>query len=144
MKNGLTFIVRERYSLPLVAIGVMIKVGRLDESDDVLGVAELTKRMVFRGTLTRPEDKSVAASRALGGVLASETYEDRTFLGATLPAENAWQALEILADVLQHPIFDAHELKREIETTLQEERFRLDQPEAFSLQRALAAAFTEQ
>jgi zinc protease len=144
MKNGLLFVVREKYAQPLVAIGVMIKAGRLNDSDDLPGVAALAERMLFRGTPTRPENKSLVELRSLGGIFSAETREAETFLSTTLPAEYALRAVEVIADVLQHPVFDTQEVKREIEIMLQEEKFKPDRPSVFSAERALSMIMAEE
>jgi zinc protease len=144
MKNGLVFVVREKYSQPLVAVGVIIKTGRLNEPDDLPGVATLTERMLVRGTPTRSENRSLVELRSLGGIFSAETGAERTVLSATLPAENVLRAVEIFADVLQHPVFDADQLKREADIASQEEKFKLDRPAALANERALSMVLAEE
>src|SRR5262249_30313046 len=51
------------------------------------------------------------------------------------------KALEIQSDALQHPQFDAAELKREIEVVLQENNRKLDNPPAVTSEKLYATAF---
>jgi len=143
LKNGLRLVIRERYSLPLAALVVMVQGGRLDESETESGLARLAERMLFRKTAERPAAGSLVALQSLGAVFGSATEEDHTVFHLTVPAENARSALEILADALQHPAFDADELTREVEALRWEEAADLDRPDVFSLSRAVATAFAD-
>ena len=141
LRNGLRLIIRERYALPLAAIVVMVQTGRQDETDADRGVAALTERMIFRGTTRRPGDQSLVDLHSLGAVFRSTTEDDRTIFRLTVPADNARRALEVLADALQHPTLEADALRREGEILRVEQALGRDQPEAFSLARALQIAF---
>lgn len=143
LRNGLRLIIRERYALPLAAIAVMVQTGRRDETDADRGVAALTERMIFRGTTRRPADQPLVDLHSLGAVFHSATEDDRTIFRLTVPADNARRALEVLADVLQHPTLEGDALRRELEILRVEEAFGRDRPEAFSLARALSMAFPD-
>ncbi|GBC77239.1 putative zinc protease [bacterium HR08] len=140
LRNGLTLIVRQRYRSPLVGIAVVVKAGRLAEPP---GIARLVGRLLFQGTLSRPGLRPLGDMRALGGELVVEEQLDRTCFRVTVPAEHVRQALDILADGLQHPAFDEATVRQEIERLLHEERVRDDQPERFARERAGALAWGE-
>jgi zinc protease len=122
LENGLTLIVREKYSKPLVAISAYVKVGRFDEPDELLGVNELVKRLLLRGTTTRPGSQALRQLRALGGVVSARTESDHTVYTIVVPADKVKPAVEIQADILQHPAVDADTLSREVECLIQEHR----------------------
>src|SRR5882672_12473322 len=68
LRNGLTVIIRERHSSPLVAVNVSVKAGLINDSDDLAGMSRLTRYMVLKGTAKRSGvavDRDVAR---LGGV----------------------------------------------------------------------------
>src|SRR5262245_27664431 len=54
LKNGLTVIIRERHSSPLVAVNVSVKTGLINDPDDLIGMCRLTRYMVLKGTSKRP------------------------------------------------------------------------------------------
>lgn len=141
LRNGLRLIIRERYALPLAAIVATVQTGRRDETDADRGVAALTERMIFRGTTRRPNDQPLADLHSLGAVFRSATEDDRTIFRLTVPADNARRALDILADVLQHPTLEADALRRELEILRVEQT--VYRPDALSLARALQMAFPD-
>src|SRR5262249_7942938 len=53
LKNGLTVVIRERHSSPLVAVNVSVKAGLVNEPDDLTGMARLTRYLVLKGTASR-------------------------------------------------------------------------------------------
>jgi len=137
LRNGLTLIVRERYRFPLVGIAIVVKTER---SGQPVGIARLVGRLLFRGTSARPGLRALEDLQALGGEPIVEEQGDRTLFRLTIPAEHVRQALEVVADVLQHPTFDEAMLRQQIEYLLQEERVRGDRPELFARDRAQALA----
>src|SRR5262245_64191225 len=54
LRNGLTVIIRERHSSPLVAVNVSVKAGLINDPDDLVGMSRLTRYMVLKGTSKRP------------------------------------------------------------------------------------------
>src|SRR5262249_12204863 len=66
-RNGLTVIIRESHSSPLVAVNVSVKAGLVNDPDDLAGMARLTRYLVLKGTAAHPGaalDREVAS---LGG-----------------------------------------------------------------------------
>ncbi|HYE74596.1 MAG TPA: pitrilysin family protein, partial [Blastocatellia bacterium] len=142
LKNGLTVIVRERYAVPLAAVVTYVKAGYFDEADEVAGLAHLMEHMFFKGTPTRPVGTIATETRKLGGVLNASTYYDKTSYYTIAPAESLSKVLEIQADLLQNPTFDANELKKEALVVIQESKRKQDNPMALALERMYATAFT--
>ncbi len=137
LRNGLTLIVRERYRFPLVGIAVVVKTER---SGQPVGIARLVGRLLFQGTSSRPGLRVLEDLHALGSEPIVEEQGDRTLFRMTVLAEHVRQALEIVADAVQHPSFDEAMLRQQIELLLQEERLRWDRPELFARDRAQALA----
>jgi zinc protease len=142
LKNGLTLIIRERHSVPLAAVVTYVKAGYFDEPDEVAGLAHLMEHMFFKGTPTRPLGSISTETRKLGGVLNASTYYDKTSYYTVAPAESLPKVLEIQADLLQNPTFDANELKKEALVVIQESKRKQDNPTALALERMYATAFT--
>lgn len=142
LKNGLTVIIRERYAVPLAAVVTYVKAGYFDESDEVAGLAHLMEHMFFKGTPTRPLGSIATETRKLGGVLNASTYYNKTSYYTVAPAESLPKVLEIQADLLQNPTFDAHELKKEALVVIQESKRKQDNSTALALERMYATAFT--
>src|SRR5213593_757992 len=143
LKNGLTVLVREQQAVPLVSVNTYVKVGYFDEDDRISGISHVIEHMFFKGTKNRPVGEIARETHGLGGYLNAYTYYDRTVYHTEVPAENMKRALEIQADALWNSVYDATELKREIEVVLQENNRKLDNPGAVASEKLYATAFRE-
>jgi zinc protease len=143
LKNGLTVIVREQQAVPLTSITTYVKVGYFDEDDRISGISHVIEHMFFKGTSKRPVGEIARQTQALGGYLNAYTYYDRTVYHTEVPSENMKQALEIQADALWNSVYDADELKRELEVVIQENNRKLDNPPAVASEKLYEAAFQQ-
>src|ERR1044071_2057538 len=143
LKNGLTVIVNTQEAVPLASITTYVKAGYFDEDDRISGISHVIEHMFFKGTSKRPVGEIARQTQALGGYLNAYTYYDRTVYHTEDPAENMKQALEIQADALWNSVYDAGELKKELEVVLQENNRKLDNPSAVASEKLYATAFQE-
>jgi zinc protease len=142
LPNGLTILVDQDRSAPVVAINLWVRAGYFDEEDSETGISHVIEHMFFKGTPDRPRPDQIATEiKALGGELNAGTYYDSTHYYVVLPAENLRKGLEIQADALMHPLVDAAELQREIEAVIQEGRRKLDSAGAYAVEMMYAEAF---
>src|SRR5215468_11433684 len=143
LKNGLTVLIREQQAVPLASVTTYVKAGYFDEDDRISGISHVIEHMFFKGTSKRGVGEIARQTRALGGYLNASTYYDRTVYHTEVPAENLKQALEIQADALLNSVFDAGELKKEIEVVLQENNRKLDNPSAVASEKLYETAFQQ-
>src|SRR6266550_5560389 len=143
LQNGLTVIIRDQQAVPLASITTFAKAGYFDENDRISGISHVIEHMFFKGTSKRPVGEIARQTQALGGYLNAYTYYDRTVYHTEVPAENMEKALEIQADALWNSVYDATELKREIEVVLQENNRKLDNPGAVTSEKLYATAFQQ-
>src|SRR5437762_910559 len=143
LKNGLTVLVREQQAVPLVSINTFVKAGYFDEDDRISGISHVIEHMFFKGTAKRPAGVIARETHGLGGYLNAHTFYDRTVYDTEVEAENMKKALEIQADALWNSVYDATELKREIEVVLQENNRKLDNPGAVTSEKLYATAFQQ-
>src|SRR6266699_3670274 len=143
LKNGLTVLVREQQAIPLVSVNTYVKAGYFDEDDRISGISHVVEHMFFKGTKKRPVGEIARETHGLGGYLNAHTFYDRTVYDTEVPAENMKKALQIQADALWNSVYDATELKREIEVVLQENNRKLDNPGAVTSENLYATAFQE-
>jgi zinc protease len=142
LKNGLTVIIRERHSSPLVAINVSVKAGLINDPDDLAGMARLTRYLVLKGTAKRPGaavDRDVAR---LGGVLSSEIGYDLTSYSLIAPSESYQAMVELLADLIQNPAFKPEDVKGAAQLSLLESRREQDAVDKAAIEKLFATAFT--
>ena len=143
LKNGLTVLVREQQAVPLASVTTYVKAGYFDEDDRISGISHVIEHMFFKGTSKRGVGEIARQTQGLGGYLNASTYYDRTVYHTEVPAENLKQALEIQADALLNSVYDAGELKKEIEVVLQENNRKLDNPPAVTAEKLYETAFQQ-
>ncbi len=142
LKNELTVIIRERHSSPLIAVRVSVKAGPVNEPDEMAGMARLTRQLILKGTATRTGaaiDREVAR---LGGALSSEVSYDQTSFNIIGPSESYQAMIELLAEVIQRPAFNADDVKKAAQLALLESRREQDAVETAALEKMFATAFT--
>jgi zinc protease len=126
--NGLTVIVREDHSAPVVAVVTHVKAGYFDEPDAVIGISHVLEHMYFKGTARRGPGEIARETKGAGGYLNAGTIYDHTSYYTVLPSDSLEQALDIQADALQQSAIDDDELRRELLVIIQEAKRKLDNP----------------
>lgn len=142
LRNGLTIIIRERHSQPLAAVTAFVKAGALNESDSEAGLAQLTARMVLKGTAKLAKGQVEKTVHGLGGLIDADAAFDHTTFRVVAPAESLFKVLELQADLLQNPSFATTELKRASVEVVRLGRRLEDRPEEASVDTLLGTAFT--
>jgi len=141
LDNGLTVLVREERSAPVVAVVTHVKAGYFDEPDAIVGISHVLEHMYFKGTERRGVGEIARETKAAGGYLNAGTIYDHTSYYTVLPAGALAQALDVQADALQHSAIDEDELRRELQVIVQEARRKLDNPEAVAQEKLFEAMF---
>jgi zinc protease len=142
LRNGLTVIIRERHSSPLVAVNVSVRAGLINDPDDLTGMSRLTRYMILKGTAKRSGaavDRDVAR---LGGVLNSEIGYDLTSYSLIAPSESYQGMVELLADLIQNPAFNSEDVKGAAQLALLESRREQDNADRAAVEKLFATAFT--
>jgi zinc protease len=144
LPNGLTVLVREQRGSGIVAINTWVKAGYFHEPDEVAGMAHLFEHMFFKGSKAYPGPEAIdAAISGVGGTSNAGTIYSYTSYHAVLPSESFAKGIEIQADAVANPIFDAEELRKEAEVVIEESNRKLDNPGPVALERMFATAFTQ-
>ena len=129
LDNGLRVATDSMDSVESVSLGAWVGVGARHESPEVNGVAHFLEHMVFKGTRRRSARDIAEQIEAVGGQINAYTGRENTAFYAKVLAEDAPLALDILADILQHSVFDQTELARERAVILQEIGQAADTPD---------------
>ena len=113
LDNGLTVILKEVHSAPVISWWVAYKVGSRNEPTGKTGVSHWVEHMMFKGTEQFPAgilDKEI--DRA-GGQWNAFTSMDYTMNYETLPADKIDIAMQAEADRMVNAIFDPDETESE-------------------------------
>ncbi len=106
--NGLVVLFLEQHSLPVLAMEAFVDAGQQYETDEQAGLAVLTGQLLDEGTICRSSFEIAQAIEAVGGSLETQSR------GAAVQvlSKDGELALELLADILIHPVFDAGQLEK--------------------------------
>src|SRR5580698_6180009 len=140
LPNGLCVATDTMNEAESVVVGAWVGVGTRHEPWNANGVAHLVEHMMFKGTKKRSAYALSAAIEKNGGAMNAHTTREETAYYARALPEDAELACDIVADMLQHSLFDKKELDRERQVIIQEIGRDRDTPEdyAFDLMHQLA------
>ena len=130
LANGLTVLIQEDRTAPVVAIVTYVKAGYFDETDPENGLAHALEHMFFKGTAKRGVGDIAKETKASGGYLNAHTIYDNTTYYTVLPSSSFAKGLEIQADAYANSVLDGRELAREMEVIIQEAKRKADNPSA--------------
>ncbi len=130
LSNGLTLLVQEERSAPVVAIVTYVKAGFFDEPDRWTGISHVLEHMFFKGTYRRGVGAVARETKSAGGYLNASTSYEHTAYFTVLPASGLATALDIQADALRNALIDPTELARELQVIIEEAKRKLDTPSA--------------
>lgn len=139
LPNGLTVLLKEIHTAPLISHWVWYRVGSKDEVAGKTGISHWVEHMQFKGTPRFPAgvpDKAIARE---GGVWNAFTFLDWTTYYETLPAEKIELALQLEADRMVNSLFDPAEVEAE-RTVILAEREGNENEALFRLGEAVQAA----
>jgi len=129
LDNGLTVLISEMPTNPMVAVYALVKTGSATEGAFLgTGISHFLEHMAFKGTTERGVGDIPAEIQAVGGSINASTSLDYTIYTLTVPAESFEVALEILADMLMNSVMDEEEVEKEREVIFNEMRLHEDNP----------------
>ena len=128
LENGLTLLLRETHRFPVANLQVWAGVGSADERPGEEGLAHFHEHMLFKGTPTLGVGEVAGNVEGAGGQVNAYTSFDSTVYYATVPSAALDTAVDVLADIVRHSLFDAEEIEREQQVVIEEIRRAEDSP----------------
>jgi predicted Zn-dependent peptidase len=129
LSNGLTLLTETMPDVRSVSIGVWLRRGSRDEPARINGISHFIEHLVFKGTETRSAKQIALQMDMVGGQMDAFTSKEYTCFYAKVLDEHQDVAVDLLADIVQRPLFDAQELERERQVVLEEIRMVEDTPD---------------
>ena len=120
LDNGLSVLLQENHTAPVVALNMWVKVGSIYERDAEAGISHVYEHMLFKGTMTRGVGEIAQEIEGSGGDINAFTSFDHTVYHITLASRFLDTGLAVMADAIQHSSFDPDELRKEQEVVLEE------------------------
>ena len=113
LANGLTLILSERKTVPLVATSLVFRTGSDANPLDKPGLANFVAAMLDEGTATKNALQIADEVAVLGGSLGTSSSMDASTITARSLAKNFPALLNVVADVVLNPSFPAAEVDRQ-------------------------------
>ena len=126
--NGLTVLLKEIHTTPLISLWVWYRVGSRDEVPPLTGISHLVEHMQFKGTRRFPAEMMDKAVAREGGTRNAFTFLDWTTYFETMPANKIDLALRLEADRMTRSLFDARELDSERTVVISEREGHENEP----------------
>jgi len=111
--TGMPILVRRKLGAPLVHAGVYVLGGVIDEEPSVAGLTTVMTRTALKGTTTRTALQIAEESEMLGGSVSASSGSESFGWSISVPTQFAAAAIELLADVVQHPTLTEEALETE-------------------------------
>jgi zinc protease len=143
LDNGLTLIVREDHSAPVVSAQAWCGAGSIHEGRWLgAGLSHVLEHMLFKGTTTRPGSRIDQEVQEAGGYMNAYTSFDRTVYHIDVPNTGAVKAIDILCDIMQHATLPPDELAKELDVIRREMDMCQDDPGRRASRRLFEVAYT--
>lgn len=110
LKNGLTLLVVERHSVPIVRVSVGINAGNLHEPADKAGLASLTAGLLTEGTAKRTSQQISEEMDFVGGSVGASGGSDFVTANLSVLKKDLDTGFELLSDIILNPSFPEQEI----------------------------------
>lgn len=139
LPNGLTVLLLEDHSAPVVTFWVWYRVGGRNEALGSTGISHWVEHMLFKGTPKQPKGTLTRTIDRLGGRWNAFTGKDYTAYFEVLPADHLPVAIALEADRMTSTLFEPSEVESE-RTVIISEREGSENSPGYLLQEEVDAA----
>ncbi len=144
LPSGLTVVTDRMDHVKTASLGIWVGAGARYEEREEHGISHLLEHMAFKGTRRRSATDISHQIEAVGGELNAGTGYETTGYYARVLGSDVPLALDILADILTEPQFNAQELQKEQGVILQEIGASNDSPDDVLFDLFISRAFPDQ
>ncbi|MBF0205901.1 MAG: insulinase family protein [Oligoflexia bacterium] len=125
-KNGLTVLLVENHSLPIIAYTTLFKAGSKYESKGITGATHFLEHMMFKGAKKYGPAEFDKVIQGNGGVANAYTSHDNTVYHQTIPAHLLEKVMDIESDRMQNLLLENNAFEKERQVILEERKLRYE------------------
>jgi predicted Zn-dependent peptidase len=129
LPNGLTILTEQMDHIRSVSMGIWVKSGSRHEDPNVNGISHFVEHMVFKGTTSRSAEDIARQVDSIGGNMDAFTGKETICFNIKVLDEHLPIAVDVLSDMVLHPVFDVKEITRERGVILEEIKMDEDNPD---------------
>jgi zinc protease len=126
LPNGLTVVLEEDHSVPIVHLNLTYHVGSKNERPGRTGFAHLFEHLMFKGSKNVEAEAHTSMIASIGGQANAFTTEDETTFWETFPSQFLPMALWLEADRMATLRITSETFVSEREVVKEERRLRVD------------------
>lgn len=139
LSNGLTVIMVENHTVPVVSYQTWLRVGSVDEQPGITGISHLFEHLMFKGTPKYGPKEFFRQLEARGAEVNAYTTRDYTVFYESFTPDLLDKVIEMESDRMAHLKLDDEILNTERQVVLEERRLRTDNSPAGKMQEAIWA-----
>jgi zinc protease len=139
--GGVPVLVRRRPNTPITHVGVYALGGAAAEPDPLVGLSTLIVRTSIKGTERRTSAAIAEESELLGAVIGTSATADGVGWTISVPGPRVAAAVDLLADIVQHPTFLDAALETERSVALANVAQQRDDMYRYPVRLAMQAAY---
>src|SRR6266571_3284625 len=129
LQNGLRLLMAPMPGMRSASITFFFTVGSRYESNTNAGISHFIEHMLFKGSARYPSARLISeAIEGVGGVFNASTGKEITSYTARVPGEQFPIVMDVMADMVRRPLFDAHEIEKERSVIIEELSATHDDP----------------
>ncbi|HEX2906241.1 MAG TPA: pitrilysin family protein [Phototrophicaceae bacterium] len=141
LDNGLTVLLKEQHSAPVISWWVLYRIGSRNERTGITGVSHWVEHMMFKGTPQFPGSQLDKMISRDGGSWNAQTSMDYTAYYETMPADRIDLALRLEADRMANAEFAPEEVESERTVIISERQGAENSPLFWLGEEVRASAF---
>lgn len=131
LDNGIRVITEEIPHVHSVSVGIWVKTGSRDETEEENGISHFIEHMLFKGTKRRSAQQIAKEIDSVGGILNAFTGKEFSSFYAKVLAQHLPVALDLLFDLFLNSRFAEEEIERERRVIFQEISMVEDTPDEY-------------
>src|SRR5215831_21034739 len=112
LPNGMKVTLVPYGNLPKVTLSLVVRTGNLNEPADMPGLADIAGKLMKEGTTSKSAKQVAEEAAGMGGAVNITVGADESDVTTDVLSDFAAQAVTLLSDVAQHPLFPESELPR--------------------------------
>src|SRR5581483_3299751 len=120
LSNGIRIVTESMPSVRSISLGVWIASGSRAEQGPENGISHFIEHMVFKGTQNRSAEDIARSVDSVGGGLDAFTSKELVSYNTKVLDEHMPIALDILSDMVLHPLFREEDIEKEKGVILEE------------------------
>lgn len=131
LDNGLRIVTEHIESVKSISVGIWVKTGSRNETEEQGGVTHFLEHMLFKGTDSRTAFDIAQSMESVGGYLNAFTSSEYTCYYARCVEDQLDRALDVLSDMVLHPSFPEEEVEKEKKVVIEEMKMYRDSPDDY-------------